>query len=168
LIDQAALRFSEGWEMKRLGLWIVVFLFSCPISATGSEDFLGVPLVSSGKVLVKTESRLEMLSTFSHDQVVNFYRSALKDLPDIKFRDWKDAIYIEDDGNLGWHSITVSKGFKGGTQIVIVKDNWTWIIGTLILRFVGVFVVLLVLFLGMSFSGAIISRAMKKPEEMKK
>ena len=45
-----------------------------------------------------------------------------------------------------------------------MKDNWTWIIGTLVLRYIGVFVVLLVLLIGMSISGAIISRTVGKSD----
>jgi hypothetical protein len=52
----------------------------------------------------------------------------------------------------------ISKGGEGETTVVIMKDNWTWIMGTLVLRYVGVFVVLLVLFLGISLSGNITSR----------
>jgi Na+-transporting methylmalonyl-CoA/oxaloacetate decarboxylase gamma subunit len=48
-----------------------------------------------------------------------------------------------------------------------VKDNWTWIIGTLVLRFIGVFVVLLFLRVGMYISGTIISRTVKKLEAKK-
>ncbi|MBW1701070.1 MAG: hypothetical protein JRJ11_03865, partial [Deltaproteobacteria bacterium] len=62
---------------------------------------------------------------------------------------------------------TISKGDSTATSIIIVKDNWTWIIGTLLLRYVGVFVVLMVLFLGMSVSGKIISGSMKKIEGKK-
>ena len=89
-------------------------------------------------------------------------------MEDIKFRDWKKATYIEDDGNLAWHSITISKDDKQATTVVIMKDSWTWIMGTLILRYIGVFVVLLFLLIGMSLSGAIISRSVKKSEEKKK
>ena len=49
-----------------------------------------------------------------------------------------------------------------------MKDNWTWIIRTLVLRYIGVFVVLLILFLGMTVSGSIISRAIKRIEARKK
>ena len=115
----------------------------------------------------RTKSRLEMKSPLSHDEIVAFYRQALKKYEDIKFRDWKDATYIEDDGRLSWHSITISKHYSGGTKLVIVKDNWTWIIGTLVLRFIGVFVVLLFLMLGMYISGTIISRSVKKLEAKK-
>ena len=95
-------------------------------------------------------------------KVFEFYQEALAGYQDIKFRDWKDYTYIEDDGNLSWHSITISKQDTGGATIVIVKDNWTWIIGTLVLRYIGVFVVLLLLLIGMSISGAIISRFFKE------
>ena len=103
-----------------------------------------------------------MTAAVSHDQAVEFYQKALEGYQDIKFRDWKEATYIEDDGSLKWHSITISKQDADGATIVIVKDNWTWIIGTLVLRYVGVFVVLLLLLAGMTISGAIISRFFKE------
>ena len=131
-----------------------------------AEDFLGAPLVPEAKTLKKTAARLEMQAPLSHDRVLAFYRAALKKHKDIKFRDWKDATYIEDDGKLRWHSITISKGEKAETQIVIAKDNWTWIVGTLILRFIAVFIVLLVLYVGMEVSGKIMSNAAKKAPEV--
>ena len=106
-------------------------------------------------------------SGMTHDEALSFYRKALEAFKDIKFRDWKHATYIEDDGNLKWHSITISKEHDKGADVVIVKDNWTWIIGTLILRYIGVFVVLILLLLGMSLSGVIISRSVKKMEAKK-
>jgi len=151
--------------MKQLMLilWLVIFL---PVSSHG-EDFLGAPVLPQGTTTKKTGSRLEMKTDLSHDQVVSFYREALKDFQDIKFRNWKEATYIEDDGKMPWHSITVLKGGEKGTEITIVKDNWSWIIGTLVLRFVGVFVVLMILLLGMSLSGSIISRSVKSMEVKK-
>ena len=144
-------------------LFLVLFFVLPPHS--DAKDFLGAPVVSQGKIIQETNARLELSTALTHDEVVSFYRAALKPYPDIKFRDWKDVTYIEDDGNLAWHSITVSKGDETATSVVIVKDNWTWIIGTLVLRFIGVFVVLLILFLGMSLSGKIISRSIKRSEE---
>ena len=147
--------------MKKLAVCIILFVMIAPVGLK-AEDFLGAPVIPGGKITLKTASRLQMKAAVSHDQAVEFYQKALEGYQDIKFRDWKDDTYIEDDGNLKWHSITISKQDTGGTTIVIVKDNWTWIIGTLILRFVGVFVVLLVLMAGMYFSGAIISRFFKE------
>ena len=152
--------------MKKLLLPIFIFFLTIP-APLYAEDFLGAPLIPGGETIQKTESRLEMKSPLSHDEILEFYRQALKKYKDIKFRDWKDATYIEDDGKLLWHSITISKQNKDGADIVIVKDNWTWIIGTLVLRFIGVFVVLLFLMLGMYISGTIISRSVKKLEAKK-
>ena len=152
--------------MKTLLLPIFIFFLTIPTPLL-AEDFLGAPLIPEGKTIQKTETRLEMKSPLSHDEIVAFYRQALREYKDIKFRDWKDATYIEDDGKLRWHSITISKQSKDETHIVIVKDNWTWILGTLILRFIGVFVVLLFLMVGMYISGMIISRSVKKLEAKK-
>jgi len=144
--------------------WVVFIFLSVMMLPAGlkAEDFLGTPVMPGGKMTLKTESRLEMTAPVSHDKVVEFYQEALAGYQDIKFRDWKDYTYIEDDGNLSWHSITISKQDTEGATIVIVKDNWTWIIGTLVLRYIGVFVVLLLLLIGMSISGAIISRFFKE------
>jgi hypothetical protein len=147
--------------MKKLTVCIFLFVTMLP-AGLKAEDFLGVPVIPGGTTTLKTESRLEMTAAVSHDQAVEFYQKAFSELQDIKFRNWKDATYIEDDSNLKWHSITISKQDTGGTTIVIVRDNWTWIIGTLVLRYVGVFVVLLLLLIGMSISGAVISRFFKE------
>ncbi|MBU2499566.1 MAG: hypothetical protein KKE57_11755 [Proteobacteria bacterium] len=154
--------------MKKTGLILICFfVMLCPSLLT-AEDFLGVPLIADGKILLKTKSRLEMASPASHDEVKLFYEGIFKDHKDIRFRNWADETYIEDDTNLKWHAIRISKKpDQGMTRIVIVKDNWTWIIGTLTLRFIGVFVVLLCLFGGMSVAGAIISRSVKKLEAKK-
>ena len=153
--------------MKNIVLVLLVLLLVFPVYSN-AEDFLGAPVISEGEVIKKTDSRLEMKTGLSHDEVLGFYKEALKEAQDIKIREWEDATYIEDDGRLAWHSITISKGDKNQeTIVVIAKDNWTWIIGTLILRYIGVFAVLLVLFLGMSVSGRIISGVVKKAETKK-
>jgi hypothetical protein len=148
-----------------------LLLFSCFLFVnppfSGAEDFLGAPLIPGGKTIKKTDSRLEFNAGLTHHEALAFYKKALKEFKDIKFRDWKHATYIEDDGKMKWHSITISKEDNKDAIVVIVKDNWTWIIGTLILRYIGVFVVLLLLLLGISLSGAIISRSVRKIEAKK-
>ncbi|MBL7176823.1 MAG: hypothetical protein ISS66_13450 [Desulfobacteraceae bacterium] len=128
-----------------------------------SEEFLGAPVIPQAKMIKKTEARLEMATNLSHDEVLKFYKKTLKEFPDIKYRNWNDVTYIEDDGILEWHSITISKR-DNPTSIVIVKDSWTWIIGTLLLRYIAVFLVLTVLLLCLILSGNIISRSIKKAE----
>ena len=151
--------------MKKTALLLLILLMF-PV-ASNAEDFLGAPVVSQGKENLRTDARLEMKTPLSHDEVVLFYKEQLKDVPDIKFRDWKDSTYIEDDGARPWHSITISKDDKDGATIVIVKDNWTWIIGTLILRYIGVFVVLMIVLLGMVVSGKIITSFVRRAEAKK-
>lgn len=142
---------------KNSVLFFAILLIVYP-STAHPEDFLGAPVVTGGDVVQKSDSRLEYKAPLSHDETLSFYKEALQGLPDIKIRDWKDATYIEDDGRRAWHSVTISKGGVQETTVVIMKDNWTWIMGTLVLRYIGVFVVLLVLFLGISLSGSITSR----------
>ena len=151
--------------MKKTALLLLILLMFPVVS--NAEDFLGAPVVGQGKENLRTDARLEMKTPLSHDEVVLFYREQLKDVPDIKFRDWKDATYIEDDGARPWHSITISKDDKDGATIVIIKDNWTWIIGTLILRYIGVFAVLMIVFVGMVVSGKIISAFVGRMEAKK-
>lgn len=153
--------------MKQWMLALSFMMFFPVLSQAETETFLEAPVLSQGTVVLKADDRLEMKTDLSHDEVVAYYREALKDVEDIKFRNWKDATYIEDDGRLPWHSITVSKGGEPGTEIVIVKDNWTWIIGTLILRYIGVFMVLMVLLIGMTVSGKIISSVVRGAEARK-
>lgn len=134
-------------------------------SHSSADDFLGVPVVPHhGQTVLKTDARLVLQTDLSNAEVVKFYKKALEGYKDIKFREWKDSTYIEDDGSLAWHSITISKGDDKGATVAIMKDSWTWIIGTLVLRYIGVFVVLMVLLLGMTVSGKIISFSVKKME----
>jgi len=147
--------------MKKAILIITVLSLFFP-AYTFAGDFLGAP-VPQGTETKKTDARLEMTTELSHDAVLEFYKNALEKAPDIKFRNWKEATYIEDDGRQKWHSITISKD-QTPTSILIVKDNFTWIIGTLILRYIAVFVVLMVLFVGMLVSGKIISSSVKKAQ----
>ncbi|MBW2708709.1 MAG: hypothetical protein JRD04_05415 [Deltaproteobacteria bacterium] len=152
--------------MRKITLLVLVLLMFPVVS--NAEDFLGAPVVSQGRANLRTDARLEMKTPLSHDEVVLFYREQLKNLSDIKFRDWENSTYIEDDGARPWHSITISKGDKdGGATIVVVKDNWTWIIGTLILRYIGVFVVLMIVLLGMVASGKIITAFVRRTEVKK-
>ncbi|MFZ0447705.1 MAG: hypothetical protein WAL98_00555 [Desulfatiglandaceae bacterium] len=152
--------------MKKLVILLTTLFLLLPATLM-AEDFLGAPVMPGGKILQKTGSRLEISVPKTYDQVLAYYRNALKKFKDIRIRDWSESIHIEDDSNRPWHSITISKQAGNETQITIIKDNWTWIVGTLILRFVGVFVVLMILFVGMKCSGYIISRSVARLEDKK-
>jgi hypothetical protein len=144
--------------MKKMIVLLFLVCMACPSSLLYGEDFLGAPVVPGGKTIRSLEGRLEKLYETGYDEIVKRYQESLKDYEHVKFWDRTTQTYIEDHSNRPWHSITIEKDPSGGTKVVMLKDNWTWIIGTLVLRFIAVFVVLLVLYAAMSISGAILSR----------
>jgi hypothetical protein len=139
---------------------VVALWMFCP-SVSFAEDFFGAPVMPNGKVVSQTDERLEKTYNVSYDDAVKFYQEALKGEKDLKFRDRGGQTYIEDHSNRPWQSITITKVGADRTDIILVKFNWTWIFGTLVLRFFGVFIVLFVLYVALSISGAIISRVVK-------
>lgn len=147
--------------MKKYFLFLVfVGVFVAPL-VEASVNFLGAPVMPGGKVLASDEYRLEKEYHLSYDRAVKFYQQELDSFEHVKFWDRDSSTYIEDHSNRPWHSITIEKLDSETIKIVILKDNWTWIIGTLVLRFIAVFVVLLVLYVAMSISGTIISKTVK-------
>ena len=133
-----------------------------------AEIFLNDSILKNSESVEREEGRLTFTTEKSHAEVLSFYREKLKSFENIKYREWADATYIEDDGRMPWHSITISKEMKDNkTTVIIAKDSWTWIMGTLVLRYIAVFVVLLVLFVGMKVSGAIISSTVNRAEAKK-
>ncbi len=141
---------------------VLIIIMTLGFGDLYGEDFLGVPLIPSAKVVEKTERSIKLDIPLSHDQILNFYKETLKDEKDIKYRDWKDMTYIEDDGARPWHSINIYKNQGAQTTVEINKDSWSWIIGTLILRFIGVFAVLVVLLIALAFAGLVLSRLFKE------
>jgi len=115
--------------------------------------------VMPGGTLLKTEDTAVFIEYEApYEKVLAWYKQALKDYKDEKYRDWAEQMYIEDMGGAKWHSIGIFKGGGDKTMVKIVKDNMTWIFSTLLIRFAGVFVVLCVLWVLLNISGA----AMKK------
>jgi hypothetical protein len=157
------------WEFKNMKKWIAFVMLVLALSPAfvTADDFLGAPVLPGGNIVVSREDRLEKTYDMPYDEVVKFYKEALKDFKYVKVWDRGNSMYMEDHLNRPWHSITILKGDNGVTTVVTIKDNWTWIIGTLVIRFVGVFVVLFVLYVALSFSGAIISRLVDKPKKKK-
>lgn len=147
---------DRGIHMKRIGLLVICLFLSTSVIA-GAEDFLGAPVLPDGKTTTNQSDRLEKTYSVPYKQAVQYYEKALKEIGDVKFWDRGDETYIEDHSNRPWHSITIAKA-NSETTVTIVKDNWTWILGTLLLRFIAVFVVLLALYLAMSISGAVLAR----------
>ena len=108
-------------------------------------QWLGAPIMPEGTKVKQESGRLITEYNLPYDKVLPWYQEALKKYPDTRYRDWKEEMYIEDQGVSKWHSIKISKTNGPKTLVTIQKDNWTWIMATLFIRFTGVFVVLLVL-----------------------
>lgn len=115
-------------------------------------------------MLSQNDERLEKNYDASFETTVKFYRDALKGEKDIKYLDRGTQLHIEEHSNRPWHSVTITKVNADRTEVVVLKDNWTWILGTLTLRFFGVFAVLIVLFIALAISGTIMSRLFRAQE----
>ena len=126
-------------------------------------QWLGAPIMPGGTRVAEDPSHIVTEYDLPYDQVFAWYKAALARYPDARYRDWKEEMYIEDQGGSKWHAIKISKtGPK--ISVTIKKDNWTWIFSTLLIRFVGVFVVLLVLWIFLNLSGVIMGRFFKEEE----
>jgi hypothetical protein len=150
-------------EMKKmltlLGLVGLVLLGTGSIC--GAEDFLGAPVMPGGTTLKADKRVLEKVYDLPKGQVLDYYKDIFKDSQDIKFRDRGKRVDIDEYGNQPWQRITISQNAKGQTMVAIEKDSWTWILGTLTIRFVGVFVVLVVLYGAMTVATSLIMWAEK-------
>ena len=129
-------------------------------------QWLGAPIMPDGKEVSKDSGRLATEYNLPYNKVLAWYQDALKNYPDARYRNWDEEMYIEDQGGSKWHAIKISKTGGDKTTVTIVKDNWTWIMATLFIRFTGVFIVLLVLWVFLNISTAIVLRLIK--EEKKK
>ncbi len=158
--------------MKMIKLLTAIFV-SLMIVATFSPVLLAAeaPLqdkqweapVMPGGTLVKTEDTAVFISyDLPYEKVLEWYKKALENYKDEKYRDWKEQMYIEDQGGAKWHSIGISKDGGTSTTVKIAKDNWTWIFSTLLIRFAGVFVILVILWILLSISNAIMKKLFTK------
>ena len=144
---------------------MVVVTFSAVLLAADAplQDKQWDAPVMPGGTLVKTEDTAVFISyNLPYEQVLAWYKKSLENYKDEKYRDWKEQMYIEDQGGAKWHSIGISKDGGAITTVKIVKDNWTWIFSTLLIRFAGVFVILIVLWILLNISGAIMKKAFAK------
>ncbi|MFH1488827.1 MAG: hypothetical protein ABII06_07985 [Pseudomonadota bacterium] len=152
---------SKCHIMKEIVLFVFFIITSFSTHAR-AEEFLGLSVTPGGRTLKSTDSILEKSYDLPLQEVVNFYKNTLKDQKDLKIRDRGHQVDFEDHGRLPWHKIVISGNEKGRTDVLIIRDNWTWIIGTLTIRFIGVFVVLLVLYLAMNAATGAIALSVRK------
>jgi hypothetical protein len=147
--------------VKKWILLLVLFLLSFSPEAK-AEEFLGLPVLPGGRTVRSTGALLEKSYAMAAPAAIQFYKDSLKGQPDLKLHENRQGFVIEDHGRLPWHKIVILETTKGQTSVQIDKDSWTWILGTLFIRFVGVFVVLMVLYVAMAFATGFIVRSVRK------
>ena len=148
--------------MKKIHILAATLLWLCLAAPALAADFLGAPLPEGG-VLVKDEAeRIER----SYDQpapaLYKYFQDTLKGQKDLKFREVRGDLVVEDFGDRHWHKISVTPDGPSKSTLVITKDSWSWIVGMLALRFTGVFIVLLVLYFAMSLATFFIHRSLSR------
>lgn len=121
-------------------------------------QWLGAPIMPGGRTVKEEPGRMTFEYDTPYAEVLAWYKAALSRYPDAEYRNWEEEMYIEDQGGSKWHAITISKTGGPKTEVAIQQDNWTWILSTLVIRFIGVFVVLLVLWIGLNVASAIMRR----------
>lgn len=131
-------------------------------------QWLGAPIMPDGTKVSEISGRHVTEYNMPYNQVLTWYQDALKKYPDTRYRDWKEEMYIEDQGVSKWHSIKISKTGGPKTLVTIQKDNWAWIMATLFIRFVGVFVVLLVLWISLKIAIIIMLKVIKEEKTKQK
>ncbi len=144
-----------------------------PIQSIGAaapcpEKIFNAPVMPGGSVVKSEGVAVEVAYDLPYPKVLEWYKNALKGFKDSRYRDWEEQMYIEDQGGESWHSIGIQKGGGDKTTVRIVKDNWTWIFSTLLIRYAGVFVVLILLWILLNISNFVMVRFIVKEEEKAK
>jgi hypothetical protein len=161
--------------MKKLifaiSIGFVLGMVLAPLSvhawASGDSPW-GAPVMPGGKI-VRTESTATYIEyDIPWQKVLEFYKESLKAYPDEKLRDWKDQMYFEDQGGANWHSIGISKtDGPSKTTVKITRDNLTWIMSTLLIRFAGVFLVLCILWIFLNVNSAVMKKFFPDKKKVK-
>ncbi|MFH1138992.1 MAG: hypothetical protein V1816_23175 [Pseudomonadota bacterium] len=148
--------------MKKIIFVVAVFLMSLP-GLGSAADFRGAPLMDQGRVTSESETEIQVAYQRPVAELVEYYRGIFQAQPgSVKFRDRGGESRFEDYEGRAWHKIVITEGPDNTAVVTVTKDSWTWIITMLVLRFMGVFVVLLVLFIAVSFSTKIVSLLLAK------
>ena len=148
--------------MKRTIAHALLAAWVCLAAPALAADYLGAPLPPGGQEVKGAEGRLQRTYAQPAAELYRFFQEALKGQKDLKFHELRGELLVEDFGDRPWHKITVAAAGANACTLTITQDSWTWIIGMLALRFVGVFIVLLVLYLAMGLATRLISLSLAR------
>jgi hypothetical protein len=156
--------------MIRIVLILALSIFLAAPGLSAAESFQA-PVPDGGKLLTPEDSGTVNLlyREVTLKEIIGFYRDNLKDKENINWKETANlrGIVIHDWGNREWHKIEVTEGTESGVQITINRDSWTWVLGTLVIRFVGVFTVLVILMITLYISGFIMTFEFRKTDNEK-
>lgn len=150
---------------KRHILLIIAFVFICStLNAQGNH----YPVPKDGTLITNNDSddQVYLYKTITLADIEIFYKHEFKETNDVNWNKTAgiNGFILDDWGNKNWHKITVIDKGKEGIEITIQPDRWTWIIGTLIIRFIGVLIVLSALMIFIYISGYFFRMTSKKAD----
>lgn len=152
--------------MRKL-IALLTLLIAMAATTAWAKDYLGLPMFDPSVAGKAGEKEFEATYPVAPEKVLEFYKKTLEGEKDIRFREFGGNYVVEDFGSRPWNKIMIAKGDPKQAKTVITQDSWTWIIGMLILRFIGVFVVLVALFIATAIATNLIMRLVKdRPQEV--
>ena len=144
-------------------LFIALALALASLAAPAlAADFLGLPLPEGGAAVTSDSSTYKATYDLPAPELYKRFQETLKGEADIKQHELRGELLLEDFGARPWNKVIISAAGPAKSILTITKDSWTWIVGMLTLRFTGVFIVLLVLYVAMSLATLAISRSLAR------
>lgn len=142
--------------MKKLLIMLVLASLLRGLPAFSEEL---VPVPAGGKEITQPADDVVtyQYNTISLSEIKAFYGNLFKDDETISWQNPKrfKGLLINDWGSKKWHCISVVDKGPNDIEITVMRDSWTWIIGSLAVRFVGVLIVLSILMVALYLSGSL-------------
>jgi hypothetical protein len=148
--------------MKKLIAMSALLLWALAAPAL-AEEFGTLPIMDGGRTVQASNSELVKEYDQAPEAVWQFYKGILGQDKEIRFTDRGHLYTIEDLGSRPWRRIAITKTQPGKTMVTIDMLTWKWIMIMLSLRFMAVFVVLLVLYMATSLGTSLLARVLRTP-----
>ncbi len=139
-----------------------MFMLAIFCAPAWAEEYGTVVLMDGGKTISSDSEEMIMEYNASPQTLLEHFKSQFGEDKEIRFRDRGDMFTVEDMGSRPWRRIIISKAAPDKTTVTVNMLTWKWITIMLALRFMGVFIVLLVLFISMSLATNMIRRIVEK------
>ncbi|MFH1035537.1 MAG: hypothetical protein V1806_13595 [Pseudomonadota bacterium] len=148
--------------MKKFIAMTALFIWALAAPAL-AEEFGTLPIMDGGQVVKSNENELIKEYNLAPQAVWEYYKGILSQDKEIRFTDRGHLYTIEDLGSRPWRRIAITKTQPDKTMMTVDMLTWKWIMIMLSLRFMAVFVVLLVLYLATFLGTSLLARLSKEP-----